>query len=65
MESLRLFVGKLSKKVDENNLKEKFEKYGKITKITLKENKDLEENLIDKFAFINIESERNRLHECK
>lgn len=65
VERNRIFVGNLPPSVNENNIREQFEKYGNVVSIEIKHRKEnINENVSPVFAFVSIEADKNQLYEC-
>lgn len=61
----RVFVGNLPPNVGEDDIRQEFSAYGDVTKIEIKEKKDvLNGDQVNKYAFININTDTWTLNKC-
>jgi len=63
-ESKRLFVGNLFDSVTEDDLVERFSKFGAVTKVEVKTKKDIDGKVKDTFAFIDLGVSSVGLNKC-
>ncbi|MPC36177.1 Nucleolar protein 8 [Portunus trituberculatus] len=64
MASTRLFIGGLSDRVDRQELGEKVARYAPVTSIDLKEKTDLEGNVVQRFAYVNVDGAPSQVEQC-
>lgn len=65
MASTRLFIGGLSDKIDRQELGEKVGRYAPVASIDLKEKTDPEGNVLQRFAYVNIDAAPSQVEQCK
>lgn len=66
MTGTRLFVGGLSLELEESVLSEHFSNYGTITKLDIKDKKDLVTGeVIKRFAFATLDASSSSIDQCK
>lgn len=61
----RLFVGGLDKTVSQEDLQSHLSNYGAVASIDFKEKNDFDGNVIQRFAYVNIEADHYQIQECK
>lgn len=61
----RLFIGGLDKSVSQDVLQSHISNYGSIASIDFKEKNDFDGNVIQRFAYVNIEADHHQIQECK
>ena len=61
----RLFVGGLFDGITTDDLKKRFEKFGKIDEVDLREKKDAEGKVFKRFAYVNINSDEKQIKKCE
>lgn len=64
MPKIRLFVGGLSEKVDEQSLGSRLTHFGTVSGIDLKEKTDPEGNVVSRFSYVNIDAPSEKIDEC-
>lgn len=65
-ESTRLFVGGLSQQLPEEELNKQLSIFGTVTKLEIKEKKDLcTGEVIKRFAFATLDATRSRIDQCE
>jgi len=64
MEHKRLFVGNLFPEVTSDDLEKKFSSFGEVSKIEIKTKKDIDGNVAQTFAFIDINCGENGISQC-
>jgi len=64
MGNKRLFVGNLFPEVSQDDLQERFSKFGSVSKIEIKNKKDIDGNISQTFAFIDIGVSDSQLSQC-
>jgi len=64
MENKRLYVGNLWDGVEDEDLKKKFSKFGTVSKIEIKQKKDIDGNVTQAFAFIDLSVDSGNLIKC-
>ena len=65
MPSTRIFVGGLSDKVDRQDLGGKLTHFAPVLSIDLKEKTDPEGNVLQRFAYVNLDATPSQVEHCK